>query len=655
MICYFPIRFYAFPAYDCSNPLSRAVDIDLTEAAECPTYEETYKPPVDHQIALVQAQGTVDVDILQCKVEVTSSMYGCGFDSIAYGHKWLEWMRTVEITPSRCRTAYRDGEINLFESIFPITRNITSTVIHKRDGMSDETNWCQGSSFTFEGKSYYNSVRTSNYKIRVGYRRSRHLVSSELLRVSGDILFPAKDTVGIDAIEGTFIWTLSTDRCQNEMRIIYAGISQLSLPQKNEQSPEIYIIKDSKQGRYGGFYSNGVRSLCGHGMVQTQKEGLFIIKNVDPQNLPLIGSNARVNVDYSQDMASAIGFAALTSRLDLNQAIVEIKTEICKVYKSQLESDLMMLRHHSSGALLRNHGYNHSMVLISGAVAHITPCRQVEVTPRDPQTCTQEIPVKFNGTDMYADPFTMILAPNATSTACTGIAPIKWKINRLWFCSTPKIVECSSPTKLSPATLLISSHKVQTEGIGAGMFTEEDRLAFAKRAYQDNSRKSFTNKAARTYSGEVTGGKTFLTLIGDEGKDTLSDDLRYSFFPMLHWMGDFGGYFTGGCFFLGLVIVCIQFVIRAIFLIREHGCSWRLVGLFGDTIMVFVSIPAMVIRKVIQASLERSKEAMSPAVSDRGPSVVKNTRTKGIDLGPLYDQWDGSMELRSSRSGSDQF
>ncbi len=58
-------------------------------------------------------------------------------------------------------------------------------------------------------------------------------------------------------------------------------------------------------------------------------------------------------------------------------------------------------------------GEGHS-VIRKGADLYVIQCKQVDVTIRTSGKCTHEVPVTYKGTEMFVDPFSLILQSMAT-------------------------------------------------------------------------------------------------------------------------------------------------------------------------------------------------------------------------------------------------
>ena len=95
--------------------------------------------------------------------------------------------------------------------------------------------------------------------------------------------------------------------------------------------------------------------------------------------------------------------------------------------KSQFTVD-QCEQEHASDVVLEVDGKKGFISQRRGAVVNIIKCKPTDVSYRNIDEDTEEIPVYHNGRQMYVDPITFVLKPNATLIPSGTYLPIKWKI-----------------------------------------------------------------------------------------------------------------------------------------------------------------------------------------------------------------------------------
>jgi hypothetical protein len=99
------------------------------------------------------------------------------------------------------------------------------------------------------------------------------------------------------------------------------------------------------------------------------------------------------------------------------------------------------------GSVARSFGVGH-LVVRSGGTAYVARCRMVVVELRNHTTCTQEIPVTYQGKDAYVEPLSLVVQRSATPVRCRKKTPPRWRIGKEWICGYPEIRPCNGPGPL---------------------------------------------------------------------------------------------------------------------------------------------------------------------------------------------------------------
>jgi hypothetical protein len=99
------------------------------------------------------------------------------------------------------------------------------------------------------------------------------------------------------------------------------------------------------------------------------------------------------------------------------------------------------------GGVARHFGLGH-LALRSGGVTYVALCGMVVVELRNQTTCTQEIPVTYQGKEMYVNPFSLVLQHSATPVRCRRKTPPRWRIGKEWICGYPEVRSCNGPGPL---------------------------------------------------------------------------------------------------------------------------------------------------------------------------------------------------------------
>jgi len=113
------------------------------------------------------------------------------------------------------------------------------------------------------------------------------------------------------------------------------------------------------------------------------------------------------------------------------------------------------------------------MVTKNGVAVYVTHCQEVEVIPRPHPNCKSEIPVTYNGMDVFVDPIIMVIKSAAAPTRCNDIAPPRWKLGRCWYCAYPQVRDCGEPASIPIEPVKVSDVDMFSLGLGKSIYSKE--------------------------------------------------------------------------------------------------------------------------------------------------------------------------------------
>jgi hypothetical protein len=110
----------------------------------------------------------------------------------------------------------------------------------------------------------------------------------------------------------------------------------------------------------------------------------------------------------------------------------------------------------------------------AGAAVYVTRCAPVSVLPRAVTNSTSEIPVQFNGTDLYVDPMSNVLKTLAVPIRCTDIALPRFSISRRWYCLIENrgLSECHEPLSLPVSPIEVDEDGNEKWGLGRSIYSK---------------------------------------------------------------------------------------------------------------------------------------------------------------------------------------
>ncbi len=232
-------------------------------------------------------------------------------------------------------------------------------------------------------------------------------------------------------------------------------------------------------------------------------------------------------------------------------------------------------------SLISIFGRGHLAIKAGGAV-YVTRCSPVEVIPRIHSNCTEEIPITINGTEAFVDPISYVIKSAGSPIHCNDVAPPRYMVGGMWYCSYPELKECHDPAMLPVDEVKIDLVEVNDIGVGKSIYTKEQLDEFAR--FQDSqwTRKAYLAETAElAYIGRTVNREWGLAL-SSAAQGYLIDIAGASFFPLYKVVGPM-------IFFLSLMLLVwggfrlmVTVLIRVIVIVRYKGCRiWVLTALWG--------------------------------------------------------------------------
>ena len=103
---------------------------------------------------------------------------------------------------------------------------------------------------------------------------------------------------------------------------------------------------------------------------------------------------------------------------------------------------------------------------------YVTHCHPVNVEPRSHVNCTLEVPVTYNGSEVFVDPISAVIKPMGTIVTCNDIAPPRFQLEGAWYCMHDGTLrECHAPRIFPLDDLKIMDYAEL--GLGRSIYTKQ--------------------------------------------------------------------------------------------------------------------------------------------------------------------------------------
>ncbi|OBQ34767.1 MAG: hypothetical protein AN484_26530, partial [Aphanizomenon flos-aquae WA102] len=269
----------------------------------------------------------------------------------------------------------------------------------------------------------------------------------------------------------------------------------------------------------------------------------------------------------------------------------------------------------------------------SGASMYVTHCNPVDVLPRTALNCTDEIPVTYNGTDVFVDPISMVIKSAGVITRCNDVAPPRWLIAGRWYCSYPAIKDCADPEEIPVQAVLVDEGTVVNQGLGRSIYSKEQLEEFVKFQDSHQVRKAYWAETAEiAYGGRGEGGEWGLGL-GDLASQTVVAMVGMSLIPLYRFIGPAAITIIFVLFLVGLIRLVLTLIIRAYTIIRVRGPGVWLIAAFWGTLYQIALSPLRWADNTAKGIADRVAKEMELNADDEEKRPLSKEEAAGLYQG----------------------
>ncbi len=266
---------------------------------------------------------------------------------------------------------------------------------------------------------------------------------SGMITTTSGLIAPVMDRSMMDTQEGAYVWNYTMRNCpEEELKELYKG--KLGILDDG-----VVMLDKTNTGQKAWLRLEKGVTICGKRMRRTHLRHVYVEWSRHKQvqdttkryTAPL---EERELESMRLEWSYLIGSDDYMLRRDIQGATTKgcwMKGILMELRQSQAAG------REGLGGVARLFGIGH-LVLRRGGAAYVARCRMVVVELRNHTTCTQEIPVTYQGRDAYVEPLSLVVQKSATPVKCRNKTPPRWRIGKEWICGYPKIRPCNGPGPL---------------------------------------------------------------------------------------------------------------------------------------------------------------------------------------------------------------
>lgn len=577
-------------AFDCNNTQIEVTTFDINHVKECTKPVNITTNTRRVRVQIIQRKDTDVLLVRRCKVIAQSLMWHCGMHSHSSIANYHLAPRPIELARDECSAVHMTGKLTLQGNTYEhIKRNGTTILESTLVGSVWGNGNCEGSSITIGGHTYKNVVMKVSYTITLQEQRHYYTTGTEELTAFGGVTCKLTDSVCYDHDVGTITWTAPLRECmKNKYESLYAG--QADIITTSQLGPnDVYVrVAPSIDAKFQIFTPLlRYEPLCGLDGHSTPYHGLYVIEYRDQPPFPLT-TPLTPNVDIIRYIETKHMTFAYGSSLSLLDIIQTISMNQCQSYRGTLLNRLHIIAATPSSANLLLNNRPGIYGRVAGEVVHIMQCPAVMVTLRRNMFCTSEIPVSYQGHDMYMDPRTRILSNSYTVTDCSILTPVMFRHGSSWVKMSPGFSPADVPNTLSPDMLDQFSFKQYTAYAQGGIYDPQDLQKVREFMMFSNRRDAMSANILNSLEGKMAPKYDLTQALHPTGWENLAKDRLRQMWGGFQRIGEVISGFLGVYFCFVILRTVLSIIIRCCNLYRLTGFSLSLLAALWSSATQFV-------------------------------------------------------------------
>lgn len=572
----------ALIGFDCGSQHLNITTISLLDVGECnlnikqPNSTEVY-------IQLLQLSEYNYAEVLQCKVEISRTIYHCGMHShISAVHNGrADYVREVGYT--QCLTLFQEGTIgvgaeNRLQGIRP---NQTTTHSITLGGRINNDGSCKGVQYSDPYGTWDDVIVQGIAKITI---KSSYvpveLNTGKIILKSGTIC-TLKDGFCIDSENGYTYWKpVPTSSCDfHQYNVLYQGPATKIQGDDGAETAVVYSL--TTQDITFALTKTKEQPLCGYTLLQTEHPKLFIVETTKRDALLHQQPIPMENLDIFAYMNSKFIYVEKHIRhqmISLYHNVLQQKCELERQVITNTLSHATLQPDEFAFRLMKGPGY---MAATAGEAIYVIKCVPVEVVVRRTKQCYTELPVFLRNDTFFLTPKSRILTKIGNQRDCSFELPTLYRIEDTWiqFTPEPQIRELS-PQQLRP--LISLSWKYLTPGplASSGIYSEADIKRLREHIMFPAEKPAVLNSVVRGLTGHSFDSDTVsvYNLLDEASLNKIAESAATKVWKGFVTFGSATAGIFGIFLIIRLVKIVIDTAIHGYALHTAYGCSMHLLG-----------------------------------------------------------------------------
>lgn len=573
---------YGLIGYDCGGQHLNITSVSLLGVGDCDIKVQTPNTTKVY-IKLLQLSEYGYAEIIQCKAELSRTVYYCGMHShiSLVANSRMDYL--LEMSRSKCLTAIEEGTIKgttyIIDGLRPNTTTSRSVILA---GSVDTEGRCTGTQYSDHYGEWKHVVVDGIVKIslKTGYVPV-HLNSGRIILKSGTVC-TLSDGFCIDSENGYTFWNpMPTTSCNfQQYDVLYEGVATKMVSNEDASlAPTVYSLVT--QDITFALTTTRGQPLCGYTLLSTEHPKLFVLETTKDDTFGNRGTVPVRNLDIFTYVNSKFVYVEKHVRQQMTSLYHNVVQQRCELEKEVLRNTLSFATlqpDEFAYRLMKGPGY---MAVAAGETIHVIKCIPVDVSIRRTEECYLELPVTVRNSSLFLTPKSRILTKAGTVRECSYELPTTYFIEDTWVQFTPKAhVRETSPQQLQPMTSL--SWKYLTPGSLAtsGIYSQADIDKLRNYIMFPAEKPALLNTMARGMTGHAVqdGSVSLYNLLDEQSLQKIAESTASRIWGGFITFGSATAGVLGVLIVVRLIKLTIDIIIHGYALHSAYGCSLYVLG-----------------------------------------------------------------------------
>lgn len=633
--------------FDCGSQHLNITTISLLDVGGCNLNVKQPNTTAVY-IQLLQLSEYNYAEVIQCKVEISRTIYHCGMHShISVVHNGrADYVREVGYT--QCMTLFQEGSIGVGTDnrLHGMRPNQTSSHSITLGGKINNDGTCKGIQYSDPYGTWDDVVVQGIARITL---KSSYvpvqLNSGKIILKSGTIC-TLKEGFCIDSEDGYTYWKPAPiSACDfHQYSILYQGSA--TQIQGDDDTGTTIVYSLITQDITFALTKTREQQFCGYTLIHTEHPKLFILETTKRDSLQHQGPIPMENLDIFTYMNSKFVYVEKHIRHQMTSLYHNVMQQKCELERQVITNALSyatLQPDEFAYRLMKGPGY---MAVTAGEAIYVIKCIPVDVTVRRTKECYTELPVVQRNNSVFLTPKSRILTKYGNQRDCSFELPTLYRIEDTWVQFTPDPqVRQLSPQQLQPMTSL--SWKYLTPGplASSGIYSEADIKRLREHIMFPAEKPALLNSVARGLTGHSydSDAVSVYNLLDEASLNKIAESAAARI-----WKGFVAfGSATAGVFGIFLIIRLVKIVIDTAIhgyaLHTAYGCSVHLLGAIWSSLthlLLHLARPPARGRNTDPAEqppLNNTDNVLPDVIPTAPPRSLYNDPTDAVPASSMHD------------------